>query len=274
MKRLFLASLIALCALPPFGRAANAPSQEAPVQSPPAPPAGVQKTPELAEADKLNDSVKQLYAARKYKEALPHAQRELALREEVLKDDDPSVGGALHNLAILYIALGDAGKAEPLCERILSRREAGRAPTSASTMRIITAYGCILSAKGKGKYTDPSKLTARVSKILLEDAIHAAGLTPPGNLDDLGGKRLKSEPPRYPGEAKSRGLQGTVFVLIDVDETGRVVSAEPLPCGAGMSPLADASVEAARLSSFAPILVAGRPIHRKQLVKYSFVLLR
>lgn len=223
----------------------------------------------LAEADKLTASVMQLYAAGKYKEALPLAHRVLALREQFLKDEDPLVGVALHNLVTLYIALGDAKKAEPLCARIVARREKATAPTSAQTMRVLVAYACIQSAKNPYRAVDVSE---RISKILLEDSIHAAGLTPPLNLDEHSGKRLKFKQPGYPAEAKRMGRQGIVFVRLDIDKTGKVVNAEPLPCGSDVKPLADAGAEVARSAEFTPMSVAGKPINWKSLVSYRFVL--
>jgi TonB family protein len=226
---------------------------------------------ELREADKLNESVAQLYAAGKYKEALPLAQRALALREKVLPDEDVSVGAALNNLVALYFALGDADKAEPLCERILVRREQGRPPTTRATLNAITVYGCILSAKGRIRVGNGLTLSERINKILLQDAIFAAGLTPPASLEGIGA-RISSPQPRYPGEAKSRRMQGGVFVVLNIDGAGKVTSAEPLACGTGLKLLADAATEAARGSSFTPVTIAGKPIGRKAYVIYNFAL--
>jgi TonB family protein len=226
---------------------------------------------ELQEADKLSASVVQLYAAGNYKEALPSAQRALALREKVLKDEDPLVGAALTNLLALYLALGDADKAEPLCERILVRRERGRAPTAKATMDALTAYGCILSAKGRLRVGNGLTLSERINKVLLQDAIVAAGLTPPANLEGMGA-RISSPPPRYPDEALGRRLQGSVFVVLDIDGAGKVTSAEPLPCVGALKPLAEAATEAARRSSFAPVEIAGKLIQRKAFSVYNFVL--
>jgi tetratricopeptide (TPR) repeat protein len=226
---------------------------------------------ELQEADKLSVSVVQLHAAGKYKEALPAAQRALALREKVLKDEDPLVGAALGNLLVLYLALGDVNKAEPLCERILVRRERGRAPTSKSTMNALNAYGCILTAKGRLRVGDGLTLTERINKILLQDAIVAAGLTPPASLEGVG-KRISSPPPRYPAEAKSFRLQGRVLAVLEIDGAGKVTSAEPLLCGNALRPLAEAASEAALRSVFAPVEIAGQPISRKAFAVYSFIL--
>src|SRR4028119_444269 len=90
----------------------------------PTPPAPVQNgaTSQVEEAAKLSASVTQLYAARNYKEALPLAERVLALLEKGSTEEDPLVGNALNNLAVLYLELKDSKKAQPILERILTRR--------------------------------------------------------------------------------------------------------------------------------------------------------
>jgi TonB family protein len=226
---------------------------------------------ELQEADKLSASLIELYAAGDYKKALPLAQRALALREKVLKDEDPLVGVALNNLVALYIALGDADKAEPLCERILVRRERSSPPTSKATMHALTAYACILSAKGRLRVGNGLTLSERINKILLQDAIVAAGLTPPANLAELVA-RISAPPPSYPGEAKSRRLQGSVFVVLEIDGAGKVTSAEPLACGAASKLLAEAAAEGARGARYPPVAIEGKPISRKAFAVYNFVL--
>jgi len=229
------------------------------------------RSPELDEADKLNASVVQLYREGRYEEALPGAHRALALREKVLKDEDPAVGAALHNLLSLYIALGDADKAESLCERILARREQAGAPSSKATLSALSAYACILSAKGRLRVGNGKSLSDRINRVLLQDAIVAAGLKPPADLDGIG-TRTSSPRPSYPAEAKSRLMQGSVFVVLNIDERGMVESAEPLACGPALKPLGEAAAEAARRSKFAPVSIAGKPIKRQWYALYNFVL--
>jgi TonB family protein len=270
MKRLILAAFVCLLPHTLHAQAAGptpAASSVAVQDKATSPP----QTAELQEADKLSASVVQLHAAGKYKEALPAAQRALALREKVLKDEDPLIDAALSNLLALYLALGDADKAEPLCERILVRRERGRAPTSKATLSALTAYGCILSAKGRLRVGNGLKLSERINKVLLQDAIVAAGLTPPASLEGVGA-RISSPPPRYPEEALGRRLQGSVFVVVDIDGAGKVTSAEPLPCGTVLKLLAEAASEAAHRSTFTPVEIAGKPISRKAFAIYNFVL--
>lgn len=269
MNKLILAAFV--CLLP---HALHAQTPGA-TPAPPAVPVRDKSTPsqasELQEADELSASAARLYAAGNYRKALPAAERALALREKVLTDADPLVGVALHNLATLYIALGDAGKAEPLCERILVRREGGQPPSSEATMNALMAYACIVSARGRIRVTDKPPLTERINKILLQDAITAAGLTLPASLEGVGAQISKPQP-KYPVEAKSRRLQGPVFIVLDIDATGKVLSAEPLPCVPGLKVLSEVAAEAARRSSFAPASIAGLPIRRKAFAIYNFVL--
>jgi hypothetical protein len=58
------------------------------------------------------------------------------------------------------------------------------------------------------------------------------------------GNNFKKPQPRYPREALSARIQGSVLVLAETDETGKVVSVEPVPCWGGQKLLADAAAEA------------------------------
>lgn len=85
---------------------------------------GVSAQPsELAEAKELNARVTQLYGAGRYDEALPLAERALALREKVFGAEHAAVAQSLNNLAILYEAKGDYARAESLYQRTLALRE-------------------------------------------------------------------------------------------------------------------------------------------------------
>lgn len=267
MKQLILAAFV--CLLPHAARAQT--DTPSPTPAPAQDKSTAQRPPELQEADKLGESVYRLYAEGNYKEALPLAERALALSEKVLKDEDPLVGVMLHNLAAVYIALGDMGKSEPLCERILVRRERGRPPTSKATMNALAAYACIFSAKGRLRVGNGKTLSDRINKILLQDAIAAAGLTSPANLEGAS-ERISNPPPAYPAEAKRLRLQGSVFVVVEIDGAGNVTSAEPLPCVPGLRLLAEAAAEAVARAKFAPISIAGTPIKRKAFAIYNFVL--
>ncbi|NJN12254.1 MAG: tetratricopeptide repeat protein, partial [Richelia sp. RM1_1_1] len=86
------------------------------------PPQSAQSA-ELQEAEKLNQQVEQLYEQGKYTEAIPIAEKALAIREKVLGYDHPDVAISLNNLALLYYSQGNYSKAEPLLVRSLAIME-------------------------------------------------------------------------------------------------------------------------------------------------------
>jgi tetratricopeptide (TPR) repeat protein len=66
-------------------------------------------------------------------EAVPLAQRALAIREKALGPEHPDVATSLNNLAVLYQAQGRYADAELLCKRslaILEKRSRSFATTS------------------------------------------------------------------------------------------------------------------------------------------------
>ncbi len=78
---------------------------------------------ELDEAKSLNQQVVKLYQAGKYAEAIPLAQRALAIREKALGPAHPKVAKSFNDLAALYQAMGDSAKAEALYQRAQSIKE-------------------------------------------------------------------------------------------------------------------------------------------------------
>src|SRR5262249_5251766 len=66
----------------------------------------------LGEATRLNEWVEKLYGEGKFGEAVPVAERALALREKALEPMHPDVAQSLNNLAELYRAQGAYSKAE------------------------------------------------------------------------------------------------------------------------------------------------------------------
>ncbi|BAY23425.1 peptidase-like protein [Calothrix sp. NIES-2100] len=84
------------------------------------PPLSAQQSAELAEVERLNEQVVQLYQQGKYSEAIPLAEIALAIREKVLGQEHPDVAESLNNLALLYYSQGSYAKAEPLYLRSLA----------------------------------------------------------------------------------------------------------------------------------------------------------
>ncbi|MDB9313906.1 tetratricopeptide repeat protein, partial [Spirulina sp. CS-785/01] len=73
----------------------------------------------LAEAERLNQQVIQLYQAGKYAEAIPLAEQILQIRRQVLGQEHPLVATSLNNLALLYESQGRYAEAEPLYRQAL-----------------------------------------------------------------------------------------------------------------------------------------------------------
>ena len=73
----------------------------------------------LTDADALTKTVDELYGAGKYAEAIPFAQRALAIREKALGPDHPDVAELLDNLGLLYTGQARYADAEPLYKRSL-----------------------------------------------------------------------------------------------------------------------------------------------------------
>jgi tetratricopeptide (TPR) repeat protein len=74
----------------------------------------------LAEADRLNRTVEDLYGAGRYAEAIPAAHQALAIRQAVLGERHPDTARSLNDLAGLLEAQGDYTAARPLYEQALT----------------------------------------------------------------------------------------------------------------------------------------------------------
>ena len=85
----------------------------------------------------------------------------------------------------------------------------------------------------------------------------------------INGKALSLPKPEYPQGARAYGLSGKVFVLVEIDETGKVINAIDM-CG-GPPFLSESSVKAALKATFTPTKVSGRPVKVKGLIQYNFV---
>jgi len=80
----------------------------------------------------------------------------------------------------------------------------------------------------------------------------------------------RAVPPEYPSTARAAGMEGTVRLLVTVDERGRVVAAEVLASDARV--FDGAALEAVREWSFSPALQSGRPVRATVVVPVRFSL--
>lgn len=87
------------------------------------PPSSPSAQAEAAEATRLDALVEKLYGEGKFQEAIPLAERSLALREQALGPRHPGVAESLNDLGVRYQAQVVYAKAERLYIRALDIRE-------------------------------------------------------------------------------------------------------------------------------------------------------
>jgi TonB family protein len=77
---------------------------------------------------------------------------------------------------------------------------------------------------------------------------------------------IKEVKPRYPEEARRLGIEGSVVLLLEIDEKGNVVSAKVIKkMGYGMD---EEALKAAYALKFAPAMAGKTPVRAK--IKYTF----
>jgi len=103
--------------------ASLAPWGQVTAQTPPQPQLTTEQKAALAEAERLNQQVLQLYQQGKYAEAVPLAEQALSICRRVLGESHPDVATSLNNLALLYQDQGRYAAAAPLYQRSLQIRE-------------------------------------------------------------------------------------------------------------------------------------------------------
>ncbi|HWO18644.1 MAG TPA: CHAT domain-containing tetratricopeptide repeat protein [Kofleriaceae bacterium] len=106
------------------------------------------------EATSLDKQVEMLYSQGKFREALPLAERSLALRGKALDARHPLVAESLNNLAALYYAQGALARAEPLLvlaleirEKALGEKHPNVAESLNNLARLYTAQGVYARAE-------------------------------------------------------------------------------------------------------------------------------
>jgi periplasmic protein TonB len=85
----------------------------------------------------------------------------------------------------------------------------------------------------------------------------------------LKSKAISLPKPIYPALARQIRLQGTVNVQVLIDETGRVISAQPLE---GPPLLIPEAKKAALQARFSPTMIGDQPVKVSGVITYNFVL--
>ena len=88
---------------------------------------------DIAEARRLTGQVVQYYATGRYQEAIPLAQRALAITEKARGPEHPDTAVSLNNLAMLYQAISAYADAAPLYEHALAIIEKALGPEHPNT---------------------------------------------------------------------------------------------------------------------------------------------
>ncbi len=142
----------------------QAQTKPAPSKATPAKPA---QSKELEEAERIQKEADKLINAGKPGEALPLAERALAIREKALGTDDPLVADSLRTLGNAYINAGNDAQALKAYERGLAIREKVDGPESIGVALLVGNIGA--SYAGLGEYARALDLLQRAVTIIEKD---------------------------------------------------------------------------------------------------------
>jgi CHAT domain-containing protein len=117
----------------------------------------------LATAVELNQQAMTLDSEGRYTEAVPLAERALAIREEQLGENHHDVATSLNNLAALYREMGNYRKAEPLFQRALAIEEQALGSDHPDVANSLNNLAGVYSAMGN--YTEAEPLYQRAIAI-------------------------------------------------------------------------------------------------------------
>ena len=107
------------------------------------------------EATTLTLQMKELYRVGKYKEALPLAQKSLALRENEFGPDDDKVAMPLNDLGTIHYELGQYAVAEQFYKRSLAIRERTLGPDNAEVAMVLNNLGDLYRAEERYALAEP-----------------------------------------------------------------------------------------------------------------------
>ena len=246
----------------------------------------------------------EVYLAKQdYNSAKQNFDRALSIQEERFGPTHEKLGLTLDRLAVLYHYLGNMDKAEVMYQRALEVREKAFGPENvmvaeplfslarfyryqrdfdrafASYKRVVNIYGKvsgITSAEferaSKGlmclSYESENKAYLKEAE-MMQSVLNTPLLQSLEPYEVLNGKAVKLAKPEYPPAARSFGVFGKVIVLVEIDETGKVISASDMCQGSPY--LIESCIKAALKSRFTPTLVSGVPSKAKGVIQYRFV---
>ena len=194
----------------------------------------------IEEAAALNQEVGDLYVQGRYEDAIPRAERALAIREKALGPKHPGTARLLNNLAGLYRATGAYAQAEPLYQWALAITEKVLGPEHPQTALVLNNLAGLYRAMGAYAQTESlyQRALAVFENVLgSEHPRTAAALTNLAALYHDTGAYAKAEPlyqralaitekalgPEHPHTAAARNNLARLY-----HDTGAYAKAEPL----------------------------------------------
>ena len=236
----------------------------------PQPPPRQTRSAAAEDLDALNRRVRELYEAEKYEEASKLAQTALGAAERQSGPDSWETSAALMNLASVQVARRDMTKAGESLARLVEMRARRTGPSRKFEQSALELFTCIDASNLRGG--PDLEMSRRIYRILAEDSVLEQGYRlSPGKAELKVGENLSKPQPEYPSAALRARATGAVVLRITVDEEGRVAEAIPLGCSAKM--LVEAAAAAARVATFKPTLVDGRPVKVRGIIFYRFVIM-
>lgn len=136
----------------------------------------------LEDARRLTENARDLRQKGKYDEALPLAERALAMRETLLGTEHSAVADSLHLVAVIDDDKHDYAKAEPLNRRALAIRENALGPDHPDVARSL--FNLAWLSKMKQDFSQAESLYRRALSIQ-ERALGAEHTGVAGTLNDL-----------------------------------------------------------------------------------------
>ena len=109
----------------------------------------------LAQAKRLNQQAMELYQQGKYNEAIPLAEKALAIFEKVLGENHLDVATSLNNLALLYQFQGRYSESEPLYQQALAIYKAQLGDNHPSTATSINNLALLYQSQGRYSEAEP-----------------------------------------------------------------------------------------------------------------------
>jgi len=145
----------------------------------------------------LNQQAIKLYKEGKYREAIPIAEKVLAIDEKLLGPENPSTVIAIANLALLENCLGDYAKAEPFYQQVLQIKEKLLGPTNPDTAAAMNNLALVYDEMRDYAKAEPLYQEALATKTKVLGREHADTVTTMYNLAGLYervGDYAKAEP--------------------------------------------------------------------------------